>query len=163
MHQNILLRSLTAGITPLWDDWKSLVIRTYGWHGYTATCLHSWSRKNENRIKFAWSLKPLFICRSNLSWQIYVDLMQQLREKLVYWKPHDSVHRSRVSRYGLKTFFCIFWNSCGVLPDRLLEMSLMVTPEVNYHKLTQVGNQMLCSLRENIEKLLASAFARHCS
>ncbi len=53
--------------------------------------------------------------------------MQQLREKLVYWKPHDSVQRPRVSRYGLKTFLYILWNSYGVLYDILLEMSLMVT------------------------------------
>ncbi len=55
-------------------------------------------------------------------------LRQQPRGKLVYWKPHDSVQLPRVSRYGLKTFLCISWNSCGVLYERLLEMILMVTP-----------------------------------
>ncbi len=78
---NVSLSSLTDVITPLWDDWTSLVIRTGGQHGYTATCPQSWSRKFENCIKFAWSFKLLFICRSNLNWQQDVDLMQQLREK----------------------------------------------------------------------------------
>ncbi len=44
----------------------------------------------------------------------------------VYLKPHDAVQRPRVSRYGLKTFVCISWNSSGVLHGRLLEMSLML-------------------------------------
>ncbi len=33
------------------------------------------------------------------------------RKKLVYRKPHSSMPRLRVSRYGLKTFLGIFWNS----------------------------------------------------
>ncbi len=82
---------------------------------------------------------------------------------LVYWKPHDSVQRPRVSKWSLKTILCIFWNYYGVLHDRLLEMGLMVTHKVNYHKWTPVANKVLFSLRENIEISWASAFARHCS
>ncbi len=52
----------------------------------------------------------------------------------------DSVQRPRVGSYDLKIFLCIFWNSGGLLHDRLLEMSLVVTPYVNYHRLTQVAN-----------------------
>ncbi len=62
-----------------------------------------------------------------------------------------------------RPFSAFFWNSCGVLHDRLLEMSLMVPHKVNYHKLTTVANKMLFPLRENIETERASAFARHCS
>ncbi len=53
-------------------------------------------------------------------------------KKLVYLKPHDSVQRPRVRRQGLIIFLCIFWNYSGVLHDRLLEMSFMVTPYVKY-------------------------------
>ncbi len=70
-----------------------------------------------------------------------MDLMQQLQEKLVYLKPHDSIQRPRVSKYGMKTFLCIFWNSSSVLHDRLKEMSLVVTPYVDNYKLTQVANK----------------------
>ncbi len=42
----------------------------------------------------------------------------------------------RVIRYGLKTLLCIFWNSSGVLHDRVSEM---VTHYAKYHKLTKVG------------------------
>ncbi len=65
--------------------------------------------------------------------------MQQLREKTVYLKPLDSVQRPRVSRYGLKTLLRIFWNSSGVLYDRVSDMSLMATAYVMYHKLTKVA------------------------
>ncbi len=60
--------------------------------------------------------------------------MQQLRDKLVNLKPHDAVQGPRVSQYGLKTFLCIFWNSSGVLQNRLLEMSLVAIPYATYHK-----------------------------
>ncbi len=69
-------------------------------------------------------------------------------KKLVYLKPHDSVQEPRVSKYGLKTFLCIFWNSSGVLQNELLETSPTVTPYVNYDKLTKVANKY-CS---NYEK-----------
>ncbi len=42
---------------------------------------------------------------------------------MVYLKPHDSVQRPRVSRYGLMAFLFIFWNPSGVLHHRLLETS----------------------------------------
>ncbi len=60
-------------------------------------------------------------------------------QKLAYLKPPDSVQRPKVSRYGLKTLLCIFWNSSGVLHDRVSEMSLMATPYAKYHKLTKVA------------------------
>ncbi len=72
-------------------------------------------------------------------------------KNLVFLKPHDSMQRPRVSRYGLTTFPCIFWNSSG----GILEMSLMVTPYVKYHKLTEVANKLLFPLRKDIEKLRA--------
>ncbi len=53
-------------------------------------------------------------------------------KKLVYLKPLTPC------RYGL-TFLCIFWNSSGVLHDRILRMNLMVTPYAKYHKLTKVA------------------------
>ncbi len=59
-------------------------------------------------------------------------------ENLAYLKPPDSVQRPRVSRYGLKTLLCIFWNSSGVLLDRVSEMTLMATPYARNHKLTSV-------------------------
>ncbi len=62
-------------------------------------------------------------------------------KKLAYLKPHDSVREPKVGKCGLKTFLYIFWNSSGVFHDRLLEMSLMVTPYVYHHKLTQVANK----------------------
>ncbi len=37
---------------------------------------------------------------------------------------------------GLKAFFCIFWNSFGVLHDRFFEMSPTVTHNTYYYKLT---------------------------
>ncbi len=57
-----------------------------------------------------------------------------------YLKPPDSVQRPRVSRYGLKTLLCIFWNSPGVLHDRVSETSLMETPYAKYHELTKVDS-----------------------
>ncbi len=65
--------------------------------------------------------------------------------KLAYLKPPAS---GRVSRYGLKTFLCIFWNSSGVFHDRPEKMSLMATPHVKYHKLTKVSNKY-CSHFDN--------------
>ncbi len=114
LRQNISLSSLTVGKTSLLCGWKSLALRTCGHLGYSATCPQRRSRKPANCKIFAWSLAPLLICRSNLNWQINVDLIQQLREKLAYLKPPDSVQRPRVSRYGLKTLLCIFWNSFDV-------------------------------------------------
>ncbi len=71
-------------------------------------------------------------------------------KRLAYLKPPDSVQWSRVRRYGLKTFLCIFWNSSAVFQDRLLEMSLMATPYVKYHKLTKGANKY-CSHYDNTE------------
>ncbi len=71
-------------------------------------------------------------------------------------KPPDSVQRPRVSRYGLKTLICIFWNSSAVLYDRVSEMSLMATPYAKYHRLTTVA-------RQDIGKLWAFTFGRKCS
>ncbi len=64
---------------------------------------------------FAWALALLLICWSNLNSQKDVDIMQQLRRKLAYWKHPESVQRSRVSLYSLKTLLCIFWYSYDVL------------------------------------------------
>ncbi len=75
--------------------------------------------------------------------------MQQLREKLVYLKPHDSVQRPEASRYGLETFLCIFWNYSGVLHDRLLEMRLMVTAYVKYHKFNKVAKKNFVPTQEH--------------
>ncbi len=72
-------------------------------------------------------------------------------EKLAYLKPPDSVQRPSVSRYGLKTLLCIFWNSSGVFHDSLYEMSLMTTPYIKYHKLTKVANKY-CSKYDNTSK-----------
>ncbi len=69
-----------------------------------------------------------------LNWQNDFDLMQHLQESA-----------------GM-TFLYIFWNSSGVIHDRLLEMSLMVIPVVYYHKLTQVANKILFPLRQDIKK-----------
>ncbi len=60
-------------------------------------------------------------------------------KNLPYLKPPDSVERPSVSRYGLKTILCIFWNSSGVLRDTVSEMSLRATPYAKYHKLTKVA------------------------
>ncbi len=60
-------------------------------------------------------------------------------KKLAYLKPRDSVQWPRVSRYGVKTLLCIFWNSSGVFRDRVSEISLMAAPYANYHKLTKVA------------------------
>ncbi len=60
-------------------------------------------------------------------------------KKLAYLKPPDSVQRPRVSRYGLKTLLSIFWNSSGVLHERVSEMGPMATPYAKYHKLTKVA------------------------
>ncbi len=83
--------------------------------------------------------------------------MQQLREKVGFiealW--------FRVAAKS-QTFLCIFWNFSGGLQDRLLEMSLMVTPYVKYHKLTKVVNKILFPLGQDIEKLRALSFARYC-
>ncbi len=62
-------------------------------------------------------------------------------KNLAYLKPGDSVQRPRVSRYGLKTLLCIFWNSSVVLHDKVSEMCLMATPYATYHKLTKVANK----------------------
>ncbi len=60
-------------------------------------------------------------------------------KKLADLENPDSVQRQRVSRYGLKTLLCIFWNSSGVLHDRVSEMSLMAPPYAKYHKLTKAA------------------------
>ncbi len=60
-------------------------------------------------------------------------------KKLAYLKPPDSMKWPRVNRYDLKTLLCIFWNSSGVLHDRVSEMSLMTTPYAKYHKLTKAA------------------------
>ncbi len=70
-------------------------------------------------------------------------------KRLAYLKPPDSVQWQRVSRYGLKTLLCIFWNSSGVLQDRVSEMSLMPTPYAKYHKLTKVAKNY-CSHYDKI-------------
>ncbi len=62
-------------------------------------------------------------------------------KNLAHLKPPDSVQRPSVSRYGLKTLLCIFWNSSGVLRDTVSEMSLMATPYAKYHQLTKVARK----------------------
>ncbi len=145
LRQNNSLSSLTGGKTSLWGGWKSLPIRTCGRLGYSATCYKAWSRKAANCKPFAWSLAPLLICLSNLNSQIDVHVVQQQREKPGLLEAPDSVQRPRVSRYGLKTLLCIFWNSPGVLHGTVWEMSLMATPYAKYHKLTSVARSS-CSL-----------------
>ncbi len=49
------------------------------------------------------------------------------------------LQQPRVSRYGLKTLLCIFWNSPGVLHDRVSIMRLMATSYAKCHKLTKVA------------------------
>ncbi len=110
------------------------------------TCA-SIGRKAANCKTFAWSLAPLLICRASLNSQIDVDLMQQLREKGWFtWSPLTPC--SGQESVGLKTLFCIFWNSSGVLHDRVSEMSLMATPYVKYYKLIKVANKY-CSHYDN--------------
>ncbi len=72
-------------------------------------------------------------------------------KRLAYLKPHDSVQRPRVSRYVLKTLLCIFWNSSGVLHDRVSEMSPVSTPFAKYHKLTKVDRNY-CSHYDKISE-----------
>ncbi len=61
-------------------------------------------------------------------------------EKRAYLKPHDSMQRLRVSKYNMKPFICIFWNSPGVLLDKRLEKSLTVTSDLSCHKLTNIAD-----------------------
>ncbi len=78
-------------------------------------------------------------------------------EKLVHLKPRDSVQRPRVRRYSLKSFLSIFWNSSGVLHDRLLAASLMLTPTTTrYRRImgASVCKTMLVSTRQIKENLL---------
>ncbi len=89
--------------------------------------------------------------------------MQQLRKKLTYLKPPDSLQRPRISRCGLKTLLCIFWNSSGVLHDRVSEMRLMATPYAKYHKLTEVAKNYCSHYDKTSEKLRACTFGRQCS
>ncbi len=64
-------------------------------------------------------------------------LCKNSRKNLAHLKPPDSVQRPRVSRYDLKTLLCIFWNSPGVLHDKVSEMGLMAISYAKYHKLTK--------------------------
>ncbi len=68
-------------------------------------------------------------------------------KNLAYLKPHDTMQRPGVSKYGLQILLSIFWNSFGVLHDVVSEMSLMATPYGKYHKLTKVTNKY-CSLND---------------
>ncbi len=43
--------------------------------------------------------------------------------------------------YGSKSLLCIFWNSCGVIYDRVSEISLMATAYAKYHKLANVEDK----------------------
>ncbi len=67
------------------------------------------------------------------------------------------------SRYGFKTLLCIFWNSSGVIYDRVSEMSQMATSCVKYHKLTKVARNY-CShydkTSENCGPLRFEEYAR---
>ncbi len=78
-------------------------------------------------------------------------LCNNYNKKLAYLKPPDSVQWPRVSRHSLKTLLCIFWNSSGVLRDRVTEMSLMATPYDKYHKLTKVARNY-CSHYDKISE-----------
>ncbi len=53
-------------------------------------------------------------------------------KNLAYLKPPDSVQRAVVSRHGVKTLVCIFWNSSGVFRNRPYKMSLVATPYAKY-------------------------------
>ncbi len=70
-------------------------------------------------------------------------------KKQAYLKRPDSVKQPKVSRYGLKTLLCIFWNSSGVLHDRGLEMNLMATSYAKYQKLTKVARNYFYKTSEN--------------
>ncbi len=72
-------------------------------------------------------------------------------KRLAYLKPPDSVQRPRISRYGLKTLLCIFWNSSGVLHDRVSEMSLMATPYVKYRNLAKVARNYCSHYDKTLE------------
>ncbi len=54
-------------------------------------------------------------------------LCKNYGKNLADLKPPDSVQRPRVSRYGLKTLLCIFWNSSGVLQKWALWQLLMLS------------------------------------
>ncbi len=88
-------------------------------------------------------------------------------KKLAYLKPPDYAQWPRVSRYGLKTLLCIFWNSPGFHHDRISAMSLMATPyatllgiivptTTRHQKITglYVWKKMLVSTRQINDKLL---------
>ncbi len=55
-------------------------------------------------------------------------------------KPHGSVLRPRVNKFGL-IWALIFWNTSGVLHKRFLEKSLTVTKGIYYLKLTHIADQ----------------------
>ncbi len=59
-------------------------------------------------------------------------------KKQAYLKPPDSVKRPRASKYGL---LCIFFNFLLCFFTIGFKMSLMPTPYVKYHKLTEVSNK----------------------
>ncbi len=71
----------------------------------------------------------------------YDARLLQIREKAGLLEAPWLVQRPRVSRYGLKTFLCSFWNSSGVLHDRLLETSQIVTLDISNQASTQVANK----------------------
>ncbi len=99
VRQYILLSSWAVGITPLWGDWKSLVIRTCGQHGYTATCPHAWSRKKWKSYRIRLIVKTA----AHLSIKYKLTNMPQLRGKLVYWKPMTPCS----DQESVKTFRCM--------------------------------------------------------
>ncbi len=59
----------------------------------------------------------------------------------------------RVNRCGLKSFLCVFWNSSGILYDRLLEKSVTESPNVCNHKLIQIAGKY----RSHYDKTAKSA------
>ncbi len=56
-------------------------------------------------------------------------------------QPNDYVQRPRVSRYGMKFRFCIFWKPSGVLYYELLQKGQTVTSGVYCRQLTKVAEK----------------------
>ncbi len=82
----LIVRQMSRLILNWWNNTIVGRLKEFGYKNMWSTWIHRkmspiMSDKVWKLYKFAWSLKPLFICRSNFNWQIDVDLMQQLREK----------------------------------------------------------------------------------
>ncbi len=68
-------------------------------------------------------------------------IMKYYGKKRVWLQPNDSVQRPKVSRYGMKFLFCIFWNSSGVLYYELLQKGQTVTADVYCRQLKKFAEK----------------------